>query len=118
MIAAAAVIATGLLALYAFAEPSSGLYPRCSFRMLTGLSCPGCGTQRAIHALLHGNVREAFAFNAFLFAAVPLLALLLFSSLPLPRLDGLRRFLASQPFILSVLGLIVLWSVVRNIINI
>jgi hypothetical protein len=30
---------------------------------LTGLHCPGCGTLRCLHALLHGDLRQAAAFN-------------------------------------------------------
>lgn len=39
-------------------------YPRCQLHALTGLHCPGCGTTRALHALLNGRVAEALAYNA------------------------------------------------------
>ena len=47
------------------------LMPKCPFKMLTGLSCPGCGIQRAIHALLHGDVAGAVKYNFFLVYSGP-----------------------------------------------
>jgi hypothetical protein len=45
----------------------------CPFHWLTGLFCPGCGAQRAVHDLLHARIGEAFAHNAALVSALPLL---------------------------------------------
>ena len=50
-------------------------YPRCPLHSLTGLECPTCGALRALHQLLHGNLRAAYALNPFLFVALPILAL-------------------------------------------
>ena len=61
------VAAVGAWVLYAFAPTSYGFYPRCPFNWLTGLQCPGCGTTRALHQLLHGNVKAAFRLNPMLF---------------------------------------------------
>lgn len=44
---------------------TSRLFWPCPFHWLTGLHCPGCGAQRALHALLHGRVLEAVSANAF-----------------------------------------------------
>ena len=44
----------------------------CLFYELTGLYCPGCGSGRAVIALLHGHVLEALSHNAlFLIPGVP-----------------------------------------------
>lgn len=48
--------------------------PRCLFHDATGLHCPGCGNTRAAHALLHGDVLEAFRQNAYTLLALPFLA--------------------------------------------
>jgi len=37
--------------------------PPCPFRTLTGVPCPTCGTTRAVLALSHGHVGEAFLHN-------------------------------------------------------
>lgn len=43
--------------LYFYFDPAhSYLAPKCIFRMLTGLDCPSCGNQRALHSLLNGDV--------------------------------------------------------------
>ncbi len=49
----------------------SDFYPPCVFHSLTGLQCPGCGTTRALHHLLHGDIVGAFHLNAMLFVVVP-----------------------------------------------
>ena len=43
-----------------------GLLLPCLFHQLTGLYCIGCGTTRALSALLHGDVAAAFSYNAFM----------------------------------------------------
>jgi hypothetical protein len=50
------------------------IYPVCTFHRLTGLDCPGCGTLRAAHQLLHGHLAEALRFNALFVLSLPLLA--------------------------------------------
>jgi hypothetical protein len=57
--------------LYHFDPAQNGFYPRCQFYSLTGLQCPGCGGLRAVHALLHGQVAEAWRLNALLVAGLP-----------------------------------------------
>lgn len=71
----AAVGATVALIYYRFNPAESGFFPVCFFRKLTGLHCPGCGAQRALHALLHGRFGEAFRNNALLMLALPYLTL-------------------------------------------
>lgn len=106
-----------LCVLYFFADPSSGLYPRCAFKMLTGLSCPGCGSQRAVHAMFQGDFRAAFSFNALFMIEIPLLALLAFSRLSGDRFPRMRRVLSDRFFILLILATIIIWTIVRNIFD-
>ena len=72
MLAVAAVVVAGVVIYSTFDPSASRWFPRCPFLMLTGLKCPGCGTQRAIHALLHGDVLSALRFNALLPVIIPL----------------------------------------------
>lgn len=67
-----AVAFVGLVALVDPREP--GHYPTCPFLALTGRSCPGCGTLRAVHQLARGDVVSALGFNALTVIAAPLLA--------------------------------------------
>ncbi len=55
--------------------PGNGL-PPCPLHALTGLYCPGCGSTRCLHALLHGDVTTAVAMNPLLVASLPLLAVM------------------------------------------
>jgi hypothetical protein len=61
------LLAVALAVLFFFDPARSPFYPKCMFHVLTGLQCPGCGSLRALHALLHGQVRRAVALNPLLF---------------------------------------------------
>lgn len=68
----AAALGLGLLLLFSFNPADGGFFPRCAFHTLSGLNCPGCGGQRALHHLLHGNFAAALRSNALLLALLPL----------------------------------------------
>ena len=53
----------------------SNIFPPCIFYKLTGLYCPGCGTQRAVHEFLHGNFFKSFRYNPMPFLMLLLLSL-------------------------------------------
>lgn len=54
-------------------DPERGGFPHCPFLSLTGFLCPGCGSQRAMHDLLHLRVAAAYEHNALLVICMPLL---------------------------------------------
>lgn len=62
----------GLVQLYA-RDPAEGGYPLCMFHYLTGLYCPGCGTARAVHRLLHGQLLAAMRMNVLAVGMLPVL---------------------------------------------
>jgi len=66
----AGAVSACLCILYFFDPRQHGFYPPCMFHRLTGLHCPGCGSLRAIHQLLHGHVAAAIHFNALLILAL------------------------------------------------
>jgi Protein of unknown function (DUF2752) len=60
-----AAVMLGAGAVVFFFDPNRhGFYPVCLFHKLTGLNCPGCGTTRALYALLHGHLLLALHDNA------------------------------------------------------
>ena len=59
--------------LFVFEPGRSGFFPACPFRTLTGFTCPGCGSTRGLHSLLHGDVIGAFEFNPLFVLSVPFL---------------------------------------------
>ncbi len=50
-----------------------GHYPGCPFLLVTGWYCPGCGTLRALHALVHGDLTTALARNPLAVCAAAVL---------------------------------------------
>src|SRR5688572_33212988 len=61
-------------------EPGRSVFlPGCPFRALTGFTCPGCGTTRGLHQLLHGNLGTAFEHNPLLVLSLPFLLYALLS---------------------------------------
>jgi hypothetical protein len=52
----------------------AGHYPTCPSLWLTGYYCPGCGSLRATHDLVHGNLAGAWAMNPLFVIVVPWLA--------------------------------------------
>ncbi|MDE6271311.1 MAG: DUF2752 domain-containing protein [Muribaculaceae bacterium] len=112
-LAAAAIVAVAALCVYYYKwEPGAWPAPRCTLRMLTGYDCPGCGSQRAFHALLHGRVAEAWGFNAGVFFAIPL-AVCYFAVDRMPR--RVSAVLQHPVFIIGIALAIVAWWVGRNI---
>lgn len=76
---------------------------------MTGLQCPGCGSQRAIHAMLHGQIADAWHYNAAMFFAVPLCILYAIS----PR--RLQPMLYSPAALLAIAAAIAAWFIGRNL---
>lgn len=110
--AAIVISAAALLCVYAVVTGLTGWMPRCPFKMVTGLDCPGCGSQRALMALLHGHPLEAWSYNLFLpFAVAYIVALLV-----VPRGTRLGRVLESPAALWILLALIVAWTILRNLI--
>jgi hypothetical protein len=69
--APAAVIAFAAFILLRFPPEQYGFYPRCPVYSLLHLECPGCGTTRAIAALLRGHFTEALRLNALATSLFP-----------------------------------------------
>ena len=115
MLAVAAVVVAGVVIYSTFDPSASRWFPRCPFLMLTGLKCPGCGTQRAIHALLHGDVLSALHFNALLPVSIPLLLLYGYAELVRTRKPRFYNRVNIVTAILAVLVVVIVWWIVRNI---
>ena len=117
---AAALLTGAAVFLYTVDPAQSRLAPRCVFRLATGWSCPGCGLQRAAHALLHGRWAEAAGYNPFLLISLPYLAALLAAEL-MPqgaRREKWRAVLEGRTAVLLYLTLYTIWGVARNLLGI
>jgi hypothetical protein len=112
-LAAGALAAVVLLTLAVLDPSTSSVFPPCLFRALTGWQCPGCGSARALHALLHGEIAAALGANPLTVAAVPLVIV-----------EMARHALEARPSLLSSLGSrtilaiaagLILYGVARNL---
>ena len=72
----ALIIAGTVFSLLFFFNPADVyFFPPCPFHYITGLYCPGCGSLRAVHQLLHGNLRAAFDLNPLMVLMLPFVML-------------------------------------------
>ena len=105
----------------AFVDPSCSLWPfHGPFKLLTGLQCPGCGLQRALHALLRGDVVSAARYNLFLLYAIPyLLAVIVSDVMPRGRRQMRWQALAGNRYVVwfYIISFFA-WLIVRNILHI
>jgi|MudIll2142460700_1097286.scaffolds.fasta_scaffold152900_3 hypothetical protein len=110
-IAILAMVAARLLPLGAFLPP-------CTFRALTGFSCPACGSTRALASLAQGEVLASAAFNplcsAVIAAAVSAFlvnGIMLFLRLPRPSFS-LTAFEAACVRSLTAVLVLMNWAYV------
>lgn len=112
----ALAVALTAVFIYAFVDPAVTWWmPKCPVNLLTGLSCPGCGSQRALHAILHGELVEALRYNALLVLMVPFLCLSGYAELRRDRHPVLYRRIMSPFTVAVVIILITVWTVGRNL---
>ncbi|MDR2065262.1 MAG: DUF2752 domain-containing protein [Prevotellaceae bacterium] len=117
-ITSAIILSAGtVIAYFSYNPEKTAFFPPCPFYKLTGLKCPGCGSQRAIHSLLHLDVKQAFFYNPALFFAVPLAGLLIYLGHcgGQTRFPKLYRFLSGTKFIMGIFIAIMLYWIGRNI---
>lgn len=95
---------------------TAALFPPCPFHWITGLWCPGCGSGRALRALLHGEILRALDYNPLMVLSLPFLAYAGVSGLLLGfRGKGLPRLLRGRYWGWFVVCLVIIYWVVRNI---
>lgn len=111
-----AVAALAVVVLLRFPPGRYTFYPQCPIYRYLHLLCPGCGTMRAVAALLHGNIAKALRLNALTTLLMPLTAIyttlcyrrfLRHEPVQLPRLP--------RPVVYTALGVAALFAIVRNL---
>jgi hypothetical protein len=117
MMMAFVVLATSGAVLLRLFDPAHSLvFPPCPLHYFTGLYCPGCGSLRAMHALLHGDLRQALAMNALTVILLPFVGYGLLSEI--------YRHLRGRPivgtrlpanWIWALFAVIVLFGIARNL---
>ncbi|MCM1491246.1 MAG: DUF2752 domain-containing protein [Muribaculum sp.] len=115
-IATAAMLLLLAAAYYFFDPMETGWMPRCLWKTVTGTDCPGCGTQRMAHALMHGEFVKAWYSNAFALCMIPVIIFYVWLELNAERHNKLYRSLHSPWIINLFIFSILCWWVIRNII--
>jgi len=111
------LLASGLLLFYAFNPTEQSFFIPCPFHFLTGLHCPGCGSQRALHQLIHFNLYGAFRYNPLLVLSLPILIY----SVGITLYNFINQtkyrvsFFYNNRFIYTYFGIVVAFWVLRNI---
>jgi hypothetical protein len=108
-------LAVGATYLFIFEPGKSGFFPACPFRMLTGFTCPGCGSTRGLHRLLHGDVIAAFEFNPLMVLSLPFLlyALVRYTTAAVTG-RPLQRYRLNAKYIWTLFVVIMSFWVFRN----
>jgi hypothetical protein len=99
-------------------DPSNGeaIFISCITKSISGFDCPGCGSQRAFHELLHGNFIKAAQFNLLIYFFVPLLLFIFLKITLKPFNIFLPDIIISTKWLVSILVSIILFSIIRNVI--
>lgn len=107
-----------LMIVYFFVDArNSSIFPRCIFYSITGLYCPGCGSQRAFSSLLHGDLWQAINYNSLFIVCLPLLLYsFIIAVINVFRKEKLiQKIFYSTFFVKVLLAVVVLFWIVRNL---
>ncbi|NNK87678.1 MAG: DUF2752 domain-containing protein [Flavobacteriaceae bacterium] len=117
LITLAGIIILAMGSLYVFFDPSeTAIFPKCPFFWLTGLYCPGCGSQRAIFHILQGDIIGGIQYNILL----ALLGLILLYQLIYYVLNNrlkrqIRNWLYMPMVTNTILIVVILFWILRNV---
>ena len=102
--------------LYLFDPSNSLFYAPCPFHALTGLHCPGCGSLRAYHELLHGNIVAAFGLNALAISVLPYIAYVsIVNAVNQFKKQPVPEFFIPPSAVWILLSVILLFGILRNL---
>jgi hypothetical protein len=115
-IIAIVAIAFVLIFFFCFNPSETAFFPKCPIYSFTGFYCSGCGSQRAIHQFLHGNILEGLKYNVL----VLLLAVVILYDWLVKLIDVLfnkkiTNLLHNPKTTYLILLIVVLFGILRNI---
>lgn len=106
-----------MLSLYFFIDPSTtAFFPKCPFLSLTGIYCPGCGSQRAIHHILQGHILTGIRHNYMFLLVIVVLSYqaIIFIINKLGK-KTYNNLLHKSKTTYTILVLVILFWIMRNI---
>ena len=97
-------------------DPAANSAPVCPFYAMTGLYCPGCGTLRCLHALVHADLPSAVGYNLVTVFLAPIL-LASWLAVGLAAVTGRPSHLWVPPrwLGLALAGTLVVFWILRNL---
>lgn len=101
-----------VLSLYFLFNPTDfhGYFPECPFYKYSGYYCPGCGSQRAIHDLVHLRILDAIGHNALMIITLFFGTGLYFYS---KKKFYQLLYHPKSPYV--ILGIVILFWILRNL---
>jgi hypothetical protein len=112
-----AALLGGLAVVYRFAPTEYSFYPRCPIYLTTHWLCPGCGSTRALHALLHLQIQSALHYNALFTTLFPFVCLWIgFIAYRILRYDQFPNLAFPRSLGICLAVTVVLFTVARNTI--
>ena len=106
------MLVAALFLFFIFDPETHPFFPQCPFLLATGFECPGCGSQRAIHHLMHLNIMAALKQNGFMVLALPYISMGVY----LEYLGGKRRhpalekiFFGKWSALAVLIGIVAFW---------
>ena len=110
------LLASAAVVLYLFNPATTKLWLPCPFHALTGLHCPGCGSVRAAHQLLHGNVLAALGYNPLMVLAAPFVGYAFISyGVSAARRRPMTGVAVSASWAWALLAVVLAYWVLRNV---
>ena len=103
--------------IYFYVGPSEvGFLPKCPLYVTTGIFCPGCGSQRATHELLHFNFLGILNQNILYVVGLLILGYhILITGINLLFKKNIYNYVYHPKTPLVILVFIILFWIIRNI---
>ncbi len=113
------ILIAGLIIFRNFNPYESKFFIQCPFLKITGLKCPGCGSQRALHYLANFELIKAFKENCILVCSIPYIigGVVLELKQPTKEVLSTRKLLYSTNAIYVILVIIIAFWILRNVIH-
>ena len=114
-----ALLGAAIALLRRFPPDQYRFYPRCPVFTYLHLQCPGCGTTRALAALLHGHLHQALQQNALTTLLLPFAlfyaALVYYRSLRASASHRMRWPQLPTPALYTLLAITAVFTLARNL---
>lgn len=106
-----------IFAIIFFSNPEScKLIPKCPFFIITGYYCPGCGTFRSLHNILHGNFSGAIRSNILTVILLPFITYSLINRFIIAiKKQPMPEFHIPAILIWILFGIVIAYWVLRNV---